>query len=401
MDSYKERSYRRLIAVLTWGILLTQTNFFRLKYWEGAISIVSSYLVFGLVFWTLCKYKSYAIGNKPFKGLLIMLMVLPWTGAIALKSSEGSIGSASFYLFLVLSFSMFFVFYRLRAKEDSILRIVVSFALIVFALQVFQQFRPSGVLFAQYSEDMLARMDTYAEIRNGLYRWRFETYTITLLALYHSWSKLLEHFTYKKLILVVCLFASMYLYLTRQVIFSTVVTLASSFFIRRGKIRGWQVGLLVLGAGLLFLLSDLLFGELIEFTKKESFEGNIRDLTFAYYWGRDTESVGSCLFGHGLSKDIEIMKENYMLVVTDIGIVGQWFIFGLLWIIVYFYTLFRILIKERRFVPLYIKLFLLGTFINSFWIFPYRREYEFFIWTIVLYLASIYINNNAIAKQNI
>lgn len=163
----------------------------------------------------------------------------------------------------------------------------------------------------------------------------------------------------------------------------------------------WQTVLFGIAAILMFLLGDLLFGELIEFTKNESFEGNIRDLTFAYYWGRDTESIEAFLFGHGLSKDIEMMKENYMLVVTDIGIIGQWFIFGVLWIIVYFYTLFRMLIKERKRVPLYVKLFLLGTFINSFWIFPYRREYEFFIWTIVLYLTSKNISNNAIDKQNI
>lgn len=162
-------------------------------------------------------------------------MALPWTGAIVMETTEGGIGSFSFYLFLVLSFSMFFVLYRLKATERLLLKIVISFAVIVFVLQVFQQFRPSDVLFAKYSEEMLMRMDSYAEIRNGLYRWRFETYTITLLALYYSWSKLLEHFTYRRLLLAGCLFASMYLYLTRQVMFSTVITLASSFFIKRGK----------------------------------------------------------------------------------------------------------------------------------------------------------------------
>lgn len=401
MDSCKEKSNKRLVAILTWGILLVQTNFFRLKYWEGSISIASSYLIFGLVFWTLCKYKAFAIGPKPLKSIIVLLMALPWTGAIVMETTEGGIGSFSFYLFLVLSFSMFFVLYRLKATERLLLKIVISFAVIVFVLQVFQQFRPSDVLFAKYSEEMLMRMDSYAEIRNGLYRWRFETYTITLLALYYSWSKLLEHFTYRRLLLAGCLFASMYLYLTRQVMFSTVITLASSFFIKRGEMKIWQTVLFGIAAILMFLLGDLLFGELIEFTKNESFEGNIRDLTFAYYWGRDTESIEAFLFGHGLSKDIEMMKENYMLVVTDIGIIGQWFIFGVLWIIVYFYTLFRMLIKERKRVPLYVKLFLLGTFINSFWIFPYRREYEFFIWTIVLYLTSKNISNNAIDKQNI
>lgn len=69
MDSCKEKSNKRLVAILTWGILLVQTNFFRLKYWEGSISIASSYLIFGLVFWTLCKYKAFAIILNPLKVL--------------------------------------------------------------------------------------------------------------------------------------------------------------------------------------------------------------------------------------------------------------------------------------------------------------------------------------------
>ena len=92
-----------------------------------------------------------------------------------------------------------------------------------------------------------------------------------------------------------------------------------------------------------------------------------------------------------VGRDIEIMKENYMIVVTDIGIIGQWFIYGLIWIILYVFMVFNIVIRYRKKIPLYIRLFVIGTFINSAWIFPYRREYEFFIWTVVLYISSIYI----------
>ena len=40
-----------------------------------------------------------------------------------------------------------------------------------------------------------------------------------------------------------------------------------------------------------------------------------------------------------------------------------------------------------------IKLFLIGTSINSILVFPYRSPYEYFVWISVLYICSIHISD--------
>lgn len=385
------KKYNRIVLFLTWAIILLQTNLFRFKYWSGDISRFFNYALFMYIAFCLFKYKAITKSNFTFKKSILLLLIIPFAGYFIKIAKEGwGNGDVTFYLNMILSFCMCFLFYRLHASEKIIVNVIVCSAIIIFCLQVFQQIKPSGVLFAEYSEDSLLHMGDYAEIRNGIYRWRFETYFITLFALYYTWCKVLKAYSLKRLMLFLCILSSMYLYMTRQVMFASLVTLGLSFFLDKKRLNARHILLFVVGFSLLFFFRDILFGELLKFTKEES-NDNIRDLTFAYYWQRDTESLLACFFGHGLSRDIEIMKENYMIVVTDIGIIGQWFIYGLIWIILYVFMVFNIVIRYRKKIPLYIRLFVIGTFINSAWIFPYRREYEFFIWAVVLYISSIYI----------
>lgn len=388
---FENKTNNGIVCVLTWAIILLQTNFFRFKYWTGDISHYFDYALFVYIVYCLIRYNAFAKKNIIYGNVVKFLMLIPLCSYFLKISAEGwGNGDVLFYLNLILSFGVYFLFSQLHASEEIIVKIIVSSALVVFFIQVFQQIRPSGVLFAEYSEDSLLRMGDYAEVRNGIYRWRLETYFITLFAMYYTWCKLLKSYSIKRLVVFVCILASMYLYMTRQVMFASVVTLALSFFLDKQRLKSWHIVLFVVGVALLYFFSDVLFGELFKYTKEESSD-NIRDLTFAYYWGRDTESWITCIFGHGLSRDIDFMKENYMIVVTDVGFIGQWFIFGLIWIILYLYVVWNIVVKHRKHVPLYIRLFVIGTFINSAWIFPYRREYEFFIWSIVLYISSIYI----------
>ena len=82
---------------------------------------------------------------------------------------------------------------------------------------------------------------------------------------------------------------------------------------------------------------------------------------------------------------------------SDIGFIGEGFLYGIPWIILYFIVLYKYVIVYRNQLPPYIRLYFFGTFINSIMIFPYRSNIEAFVWLIALYIGGLYINNN---KQN-
>lgn len=77
----------------------------------------------------------------------------------------------------------------------------------------------------------------------------------------------------------------------------------------------------------------------------------------------------------------------------DIGIIGEMYHYGFLWVLMYGYMLYLILWKYRKLLPIYIKMYVFGTSVNSLFIFPYRMGMEFMIWSSVLYIASLYITH--------
>lgn len=258
---FENKTNNGIVCVLTWAIILLQTNFFRFKYWTGDISHYFDYALFVYIVYCLIRYNAFAKKNIIYGKVVKFLMLIPLCSYFLKISAEGwGNGNVLFYLNLILSFGVYFLFSQLHASEEIIVKIIVSSALVVFFIQVFQQIRPSGVLFAEYSEDSLLRMGDYAEVRNGIYRWRLETYFITLFAMYYTWCKLLKSYSIKRLVVFVCILASMYLYMTRQVMFASVVTLALSFFLDKQRLKSWHIVLFVVGVALLYFFSDVLFG---------------------------------------------------------------------------------------------------------------------------------------------
>lgn len=105
-------------------------------------------------------------------------------------------------------------------------------------------------------------------MRNGLYRYRIVCFIVSLIALYYSWQKINERKNLRNLSLFVALACSVYLYLTRQLMFASIVAIACSFiFVKKSK---GKLLLFISVAIFLFIIysySDVLFGELLTQTK--------------------------------------------------------------------------------------------------------------------------------------
>jgi len=320
-------------------------------------------------------------------------MLLPLAGAAVrfVASSGYSLYDERKFLPALSAFLFYYLYNIAKARERDIVNMFTAIALCIFGIQVFQVIYPEMAVFGIYDDEIRQSRHAIAEMRNGIYRFRLETYFFTLFCLYYYWNRLCAKPALRDIVLFCVFLTSTYLYLTRQIMIASVVTLACSyFFIKKTKAKIFSVLMIGLLGFVLLQYSDELFRKLFAQTKTEINAGNIRVITAGFYWEKICEGPIAFLFGNGHPVQLSKWSER-VLHPSDIGLIGEMFHYGALWIVFYFYTVYLVLAKHGKKLPLYIKLFVFGTFTNSIMIFPYRNGGEYFVWATVLYIASLYI----------
>jgi len=330
----------------------------------------------------------------PFKREVIVLTLLPLLCLITIIF----VNNTSWYeerhnMLHPLCFLVYFIYFMSGTRESDIVRAFTAIGLIAFAIQLVQVIVPDWAVFGIDLEGRYGHGDI-AEVRNGIYRFRLDgIYFITIFCLYYYWNKVCARLSVRNVVLFSIFLCSLYLYLTRQIIFATMVTLlCTRFFVNSFKVNIKVVCMmLVLMFGLL-LTFDALLETLAAQTVKELNTHNVRWIALNYYLERICDNPFSFLFGNG---HLTIVKKyaRMRLYASDIGFIGEMYHYGFLWVLMYGYMLYLILWKYRKSLPLYIKMFVFGTSINSMMIFPYRMDMEFMVWSSVLYLASLYITH--------
>lgn len=384
--------------LIQWVIILFlifATDGFKYKGWDPTLAGQCSYFVYllfaGYVLW---HRKNLSFTYMPFKREVIVLTLLPLLCLITIIF----VNNASWYeerhnMLHPLCFLVYFIYFMSGTRESDIVRAFTAIGLIAFAIQLVQVIVPDWAVFGIDLEGRYGHGDI-AEVRNGIYRFRLDgIYFITIFCLYYYWNKVCARLSVRNVVLFSIFLCSLYLYLTRQIIFATMVTLlCTRFFVNSFKVNIKVVCMmLVLMFGLL-LTFDTLLETLAAQTVKELNTHNVRWIALNYYLERICDNPFSFLFGNG---HLTIVKKyaRMRLYTSDIGFIGEMYHYGFLWVLMYGYMLYLILWKYRKSLPLYIKMFVFGTSINSMMIFPYRMDMEFMVWSSVLYLASLYITH--------
>lgn len=392
MDTIHMKSVLSCLIVM---FILFSTQFFTYVNWNPTYGGWCSYLIYMLIIW-------YAYVNKwrfryiynPFRKEVVILLLYPLFATMirsAINIDYSLLYEERRYIFGPSVFLFYYIYRMYNFGERDIIRIFTVISLTIFCIQIFQQIFPRMAIFGVYNEDMRYSTHAIAEIRNGIFRFRLPGYFFTLYCLYYYWNKLLVRIRWKDAILFSVLFASMYLYLTRQIIFATLFTLAFSFLFIRNSSTKLKAIAIITACGLvaLYFISDL-FGEFYTRTLNESNAENIRLISLKFYWEKIVNNPFSFLFGYGHPQFLQKWAK-LGLYSNDIGFIGEMFHYGLLWILFYFYTVYLIVLKYGRMLPLYIRFFVFGTSVNSILIFPYRAAGEYFVWASMLYIASLYI----------
>lgn len=296
-----------------------------------------------------------------------------------------------FYVILLL---IAFLWYQRKNNYYNINN--TSFNDIVYSTSINQFTFP----IAPFGVDIQAEAaDNVIEIRNGLFRFRIETVCFAMLIVFFYWEQLLKKIRLRAIILFVFSLASIYLFLTRQIIIAVLFSIfLSVFLVKNRKLKIWTLCLLAVLCVIFYNWGNLFFEELIESSRNETNNDNIRIHSAFFFLEKILANPISFFLGNGTPKEAVNwgLKEGFWI--SDVGFIGECFIYGFFYIAVYPIILWKVY-KYRNCVPLYIKMYIISTFLISVMIFPYRTRVEFMIWSMVLYICDLHINNSKLKYQ--
>lgn len=298
--------------------------------------------------------------------------------------------------------NLIWLFYIVLHKDgylsDSVKQNLIMAAFIASGLYIIQQaLYPSFYYFDENAEI------TDIEVRNGLYRFRlFRNAYFIYWGLYYYIDIFLKDKGKLNFLWVVVMLVGIYLTLTRQIWFSILLPIFLIPFVKDNEISLKKTFAIVVSVvAAYFLISNLsaiIGSEMIESTKNQlDNEDDIRLVGMTYfgleYWvdwlnvvfGNGVPSFGNSEYGNFMQS----LRDNNHLFVSDIGIVGSFSTYGLVYILAYIFLYVKIF-KNFRYLSLYNKLLVIASIINlplATWNYPVFMS-------MMLFLMDYDINEN-------
>lgn len=130
--------------------------------------------------------------SMPMKKYIIALTVIPFFCMIT-RLYEGDMSYDTITPYMAsTTFLVYFILHEYNVSEAVLISSIVKIALVIFLIQIVQQFMPSSAIFGVSDPNSYFYNGEMAEVRNGLYRYRIVCFIVSLIALYYSWQKLMR-----------------------------------------------------------------------------------------------------------------------------------------------------------------------------------------------------------------
>ena len=404
-------SYNRNQVVVLVILMALFTNFFYFSNWNVTIAGRLWNLTYILLILFYFAYYRRKNQSMHFSRIVTFLAFFPFLSSISSYTEFGQSFISSIPVLLSgATWIVYFLLHKYKVGEASILQSFLIISLIILFLQVIQQFTYPQAYFGVYSEEKISQFTGTMEkvdIRNGLYRFRIAINGFfTCPVLFYLWISVRKRVNLSNIITIILLLVSLYLTLTRQVFVSCIATFVLSFLF--GKNRS-NISIYVIGislASIIYVYSDNLFLAFEELTKEDSHEDNIRILCARFYIEKIVKNPLVFLIGYGkpaATGEFAVLFYKWQSIMgfhtVDIGFIGQIFHFGVIYVIAIYHLLIKLLFFTKG-VPPYIRLFIIYTTLMSVMIFPVTAPVTYFIWSILLYICDLYINNSPLLLKS-
>jgi hypothetical protein len=290
-----------------------------------------------------------------------------------------------------------------------LLKLLIVCSIIWTILEIVQQYTyPNFIFYTRGDEIVFGGRPI--EIRNGIYRFMITDYIIALFSLFIVWQNCLKKNIALRerlifILILLMIFIGIYYNQTRQIMIATVIAIFVNipYLFKNRRVLSMNLFFaLILGFALIIIYySDLLFGELIDLT-----EDHIEDTDYVRYKAISFFTFDywnhwiNVIFGNGWHISSSPYGEDYMyyhdimlLSRGDVGIIGIFNAYGLIFIFAYIGYLFLMMRKLWGFLEYYQKLFFISSLIMVFTVVPFYNGHwgtcYYILYSIYFYLIDV------------
>lgn len=299
-----------------------------------------------------------------------------------------------------LGYSLFFLMLIWEVPYNSVLKSVVVLGLIWCMIQIIQQITAPVFLFS--NSVALLQDAEVGNDRNGIYRYMPLGYQFGLIFLFYFFQQYLEKKKNYSLIGIVIGLLGVYFTATRQTIGVTILCLVIGMFISKKIKLSAFLGISVLFY-VIIMNFDALFGQFIEKTADKDDMSTVARLNAYSIYGLELNDWNplKMILGNGdpgrgtmYQRYIRNIEIRQWAVRADIGIVGMYYTYGLIYVTAIFIFFIKIF-RKWKFVDLYLKLFVIFIVCTSpmLWHFGYSSAY-IGIYSFIYYLLEKNIHKN-------
>lgn len=346
-----------------------------------------------------------------FRTLVLFLIWVPFVSILNSWSIYSQSPSRSFLLMTTQStWVIYFLLHKYKVQEQVVLKVFFYIALFLVGIQIVQQFTYPNAPFGTMSQDVMIERHAMeaAEQRNGLWRFRMHQngyYTAPIL--FAMWIGIRKKADLKLGVFIALFFASIYLTLTRQVMFACILVIFCSMFMGQKKINFTALLLGLIFIAGLYVYYDVLFSKLAQQTQDDSNEDNVRLLAASMLWEEILKTPFTFLFGYGLPDStsaygLHMYKlSNFLGIYTsDVGFIGQIFERGFIYVCVCYFMFYKLFFKFKKLIPMYIRMFVMFAGVMSVMIFPCIVPAQTVVWAMLLYVCDLHINKSILALKS-
>lgn len=333
--------------------------------------------------------------------MLMFFQLLSMLGAVVIHNQtfvDSFIVTSWAFIYL-----MFPMMYILRVKEEPLIKLCFILGVFFTVVAAVQQFTFPVHWFGGGVDEETGE----PIMRNGIIRYGITPGVWGLIMLYYSFQKYLERGKRKYLIYILIGLVSVYLSCTRQIMAASAGCLLVGLYLK-GKMKvSALVGILVVGL-VIYHFSDTLFSDYKEMTEddvtNDEYVRFVGYRFFALEYNKDRPLA--ILIGNGISRyyasnfgdEMEMYSRDYGLNLNDIGLVGEYNMHGIIYIFVIFYVFYYIF-KNRKYIDLYLQLYMLQAAVTSVMLMPFRCHVGTWGTVLVLYLIDVQIRRNKRAEK--
>lgn len=378
-------------------IAIFTTHFFAYSDWNLTYAGWASYPIYSWILYKVWVGRKHTRWECLFKKEFLSIYILHFFSLVSVALIYGDPVSKFHQLvFPWTIFLLYFFFHNYNFEEKTFIKVFITIGMITFLIQVAQILNPHTVYFGIDQEREL-------ETRNGILRYRLDVcFYFTIFCVLYFWSKFVSQRKMLYLMLFFVFFVSIYLYLARQILFVVLVTIIlSSLYSSQGKnVKKALLFLALIIGYILYLKADELIEEFISKTQDDLDEDYARYGAIIFFFTAAVQSPYTILFGNGTPLIESDWSEIYGYYTVDVGIIGEFFNYGILPILVYLRIVYLILKKYSVYIPMHLKLFVLCILIDTILIHPFQAQSHAFVWISIVYMAELYIHSSKEVESN-